>query len=112
MSDRPVFALFRHPDGSWYRLWITQTAPKTPRGHPWHVHATYDKGGGTAPVAGTDWYAQPYGMANWDFDSREEALAAFRERAAERLGHGYEVREGAVPESPTAKAVAPARPAR
>ena len=32
---------FRHPDGSWYRLWITRSEPKTPRGHPWHVHANY-----------------------------------------------------------------------
>jgi hypothetical protein len=35
-------------------------------------------------------------MANWDFDSESEALAAFRERAAERLAHGYELREGTI----------------
>jgi hypothetical protein len=35
-------------------------------------------------------------MANWDFDSKSEALAAFRERATERLAHGYELREGSI----------------
>ncbi len=102
MRRHPVYALFRHPDGSWYRLWITHAEPKTERGHPWHVHATYDKTGSIAPVAGTLWYEQPYGMSNWDFDSEAEALAAFRERAEERLKHGYELREGAIPgrESP------------
>lgn len=102
MRRHPVYALFRHPDGSWYRLWITHAEPKTERGHPWHVHATYDKTGSIAPVAGTLWYEQPYGMSNWDFDSEADALAAFRERAEERLKHGYELREGAIPgrESP------------
>lgn len=99
MSDKPVYALFCHPDGSWYRLWITHTTPKTERGHAWHLHATYDKTGTIAPVANTAWYEQPYGMANWDFDSETDAYDAFRERADERLGHGYEVREGAVPET-------------
>jgi len=98
MLSAPVYAYFRHPDGSWYRLWVTYTAPKTARGHAWHLHATYDKSGTIAPIAGTEWYEQPYGMANWDFDSMEKVLAAFRERAQERLGHGYELREGAIPE--------------
>lgn len=97
MPERPIYAMFRHPDGSWYRLWITHATPKTERGHAWHLHATYDKSGTLAPVAGTDWYAQPYGMANWDFDTLAEALAAFRARAAERLRHGYELREGTIP---------------
>src|SRR5690242_20663265 len=48
MADEPIHAFFRHPDGSWYRLWITHTEPKTPRGHIWHVHASYDKSGTTA----------------------------------------------------------------
>jgi hypothetical protein len=91
-------ALFRHPDGSWYRLWVTRTEPKTERGHPWHLHATYDKTGTVAPIAGTLWYEQPYGMSNWDFDTEGEVQAAFRERANERLEHGYELREGAIPE--------------
>ncbi len=52
-------------------------------------------------VAGTHWYEQPYGMANWDFDREAEALAAFRSRAAERLTRGYELREGALPEALT-----------
>lgn len=98
MATTPVFAHFRHPDGSWYRLWITHVPPKTERGHAWHVHATYDKTGAIAPVAGTRWYDQPYGMANWDFDNEADALEAFRERAAERIKHGYELREGAIPE--------------
>ena len=98
MLSTPVYALFKHPDGSWYRLWITHTAPKTERGHPWHLHATYDKTGTLAPVADTSWHEQPYGMANWDFDAEEDARAAFRDRAKERLAHGYELREGAIPE--------------
>ncbi len=100
MADDPVFAFFRHPDGSWYRLWLTHSEPKSPRGHPWHVHASYDKTGGTAPVAGVRWYEQPYGMANWDFDTRDAALGEFRSRAADRIDHGYELVEGAVPEAP------------
>ena len=96
---QPVYAHFQHADGSWYRLWMTRTTPKTERGHPYHLHATYDKRGTIAPIAGTLWYEQPYGMANWDFDTEEEACAAFRERAEERKEHGYELREGAIPEA-------------
>jgi hypothetical protein len=99
MSTTPVFAHFRHPDGSWYRLWITHTTSKTSRGHPWHLHATYDKSGTIAPVAGTRWYEQPYGMTNWDFDTEGDVLSAFQTRARERLTHGYELREGVIPES-------------
>lgn len=94
----PVYALFRHPDGSWYRLWMTRSEPKTERGHRWHLHATYDKTGTVAPIAGTLWYEQPYGMSNWDFNTESEALSAFQERAKERFAHGYQLREGAVPE--------------
>ena len=96
-ADLP-FAHFRHRDGSWYRLWVTQSEPKTGRGHAWHVHASYDKTGTIAPVAGTGWYEQPYGMANWAFDSEAEAVTTFKERAAERLAHGYQLREGTLPE--------------
>src|SRR5437588_11422972 len=91
-------AFFRHSDGSWYRLWVTRSEPKTPRGHPWHVHASYDKSGASAPVAGARWFDQPYGMANWDFESADGARAEFRRRAEDRLAHGYELLEGAVPE--------------
>ena len=98
MQSDSHFAHFTHPDGSWYRLWITQSEPKTARGHPWHLHAAYDKTGTIAPIAGTRWYEQPYGMANWDFDTEVEALEAFKGRAAERLAHGYEVREGKIPD--------------
>lgn len=101
MATTPVYAHFRHADGSWYRLWITHAEPKTARGHTWHLHATYDKTGTIAPIAGTSWYEQPYGMANWDFDTEEEARAAFRKRAEERLEHGYELREGSIPEAAT-----------
>ena len=97
MPSPPPYALFRHPDGSWYRLWITTSTPKTERGHRWHLHATFDKSGTLAPVAGTPWWEQPYGMSDWDFDTEDAAVAAFRERAQERLSHGYELREGAVP---------------
>ena len=97
MQSDSHYAHFTHPDGSWYRLWITRSEPKTARGHPWHLHAAYDKTGTIAPIAGTRWYEQPSGMSNWDFDTEAEALAAFRTRAAERLKHGYEVREGSVP---------------
>jgi hypothetical protein len=99
MPTKPVYAHFRHADGSWYRLWITHATPKTDRGHAWHVHASYDKSGSLAPVAGTRWYEQAYGMSNWDFDDEAAALEAFRTRAAERTAHGYELREGAVPEA-------------
>jgi hypothetical protein len=99
---RPVFAFFRHPDGSWYRLWMTRTEPRSGQGHPWHVHATFDKTGTLAPVAGTRWYELPYGQANWDFDEEVEARAAFVERARQRLGHGYELVEGAIPDEPGA----------
>ncbi|AFZ68636.1 hypothetical protein [Deinococcus peraridilitoris] len=95
-SDLP-YASFHHPDGSWYRLWITHTTPKTARGHAWHLHASYDKTGTVAPLAGTLWWELPYGMSNWDFDSEAETLAAFRDRAGERLHKGYVMREGNSP---------------
>lgn len=98
MATRPVFAHFRHADGSWYRLWITHSTPRTERGHSWHVHAAYDKTGTIAPIAGTRWYDEAYGMSNWDFDGEEAAVAEFEKRARERLEHGYELREGALPE--------------
>lgn len=104
METLPVYALFRHSDGSWYRLWITASEPKTERGHRWHVHASYDKTGTMAPVAGTDWYTLPYGMSNWDFDSREAAVEAFCQRAEERLSHGYEIRESRLPDSDALRA--------
>ncbi len=97
MEPEGRYAHFRHPDGSWYRLWITHTPRQAGRGHSWHVHASYDKSGTIAPIGGTNWYDQPYGMANWDFDSEEEALAAFGKRAGERFAHGYELREGRAP---------------
>ncbi|MBB6097887.1 hypothetical protein HNR42_001310 [Deinobacterium chartae] len=90
------YAHFQHPSGDWYRLWITRTRPKTARGHAWHLHASYDKTGTLAPVAGTRWFELPYGMANWDFDTEQQVLEAFAARSRERLAHGYEVREGAL----------------
>lgn len=94
MQNEPRYAHFTHPDGSWYRLWMTHSEPKTERGHPYHLHATYDKTGTLAPVPGANWREQPYGMANWDFDTESQAQEAFTERANERLAHGYELREG------------------
>lgn len=94
MSSDARYALFTHKDGSWYRLWMTHTTPKTERGHPWHLHASYDKSGTLAPIEGTQWYEQPYGMSDWTFDTEEDALAAYRERANERLEHGYLLAEG------------------
>lgn len=99
MSTKRPFAHFSHADGSWYRLWVTHTEPKTERGHPWHLHASYDKSGTLAPIAGTDWYDQAYGMSNWDYQSEDEVRAAFAMRADERLEHGYEVREGKLPDT-------------
>ena len=98
MSDLP-HASFHHSDGSWYRLWMTRTAPKTVRGHVWHLHASYDKTGTIAPVAGTRWYLQAYGMSNWDYDTEDEAREAFLEKPRDRLGKGYQVHEGTVPDS-------------
>jgi hypothetical protein len=109
MAATPVFVFFRHPDGSWYRLWVAQTEPKTTRGRPWHVHASYDKSGATAPVAGARWYEEPYGMANWNFDTEADALAEFRRRAEDRLAHGYELLEGQIPEMPAGGSTAVAK---
>lgn len=89
-----LHAHFTHPDGSWYRLWLTSAEPKTPRGHRWHLHASYDKTGTLAPVAGTRWFEQPYGMSNWAFDTELEARSAFALRARQRMAHGYALREG------------------
>ncbi|HEY1377930.1 MAG TPA: hypothetical protein VGF55_14110 [Gemmataceae bacterium] len=112
MADEPICAFFRHPDGSWYRLWVTHTEPRTPRGHIWHVHASYDKSGTTAPVAGLKWFEQSYGMANWDFDTRAEAIDEFRRRAEDRLDHGYELREGDIPPASAQGSTAVARGGR
>jgi hypothetical protein len=90
-SEPRYHADFRHPDGRWYRLWMTRTDPKTGRGHPWHVHASYDLGGTTIPSEGSDWSAQSYGVRNWDFYAYDEALAAFIERFQLRIDHGYTV---------------------
>ncbi|HSE83618.1 MAG TPA: hypothetical protein VLB01_03630 [Thermodesulfobacteriota bacterium] len=86
----PYYAYFEHPDGSWYMVWMTHTDPKTEHGHPWHVHATYDKFGAVRPNLEIRWYEQPYGTKNWDFDTLEEAVSYFyHERYLLRLKHGY-----------------------
>jgi hypothetical protein len=46
-------------------------------------------------------------MANWDYDGEAEALAAFRERAEQRLSHGYALAEGTVPLAPAETEAAP-----
>ena len=85
------YVALRHPDGRWYRLWMTNTEPKTGRGHPWHVHANYDLSWTVEPRSGDDWFERPYGISNWDFNTYEQALDAFLERFEMRLGHGYAV---------------------
>jgi hypothetical protein len=90
--ETPYYAHFEHADGSWYLLWVTHTHPRTRRGHPWHVHASFDKHGVLQPVAGAgDPPLAPYGMHNWDFDSQAEAIGAFDERLRARLDHGYQI---------------------
>lgn len=100
-QDELPFAFFRHPDGRWYRIWMTRTQPRTQRGHPWHVHVSYDQGGSLAPVAGPQWHEAAYGMANWDFDDLEAALVAYRRRARDRAARGYSLVEGCVPAGPS-----------
>jgi hypothetical protein len=97
--ETPYYAHFEHPDGSWYLLWITHTQPRTARGHPWHVHASFDKHGGIQPaVGGGEWNMAPYGMHNWDFDEEADALKEFDERFQTRLEHGYTVVRARLPE--------------
>ena len=104
MDDRsefetPYYAHFEHPDGSWYLLWVTHTHPRTARGHPWHVHASFDKHGTLQPTAGVQGgNMAPYGMHNWDFDTEDEALAAFGERLRTRFDHGYQIVRAQLPE--------------
>src|SRR5438045_8017143 len=79
--ETPYYAHFEHPDGSWYLLWVTHTQPQTERGHPWHVHASFDKHGGIQPVISAEgWNMGAYGMHNWDFDDEAAAVSAFSER--------------------------------
>ena len=92
-SEPCYHAEFRHPDGRWYRLWMTRTEPKTGRGHPWHVHASYDLGGTMQPGEEHGWTEQAYGIKNWDFYAYDDALAAFVERFQRRIDHGYTVAE-------------------
>ena len=97
--ETPFYAHFEHPDGSWYLLWVTHTYPRTERGHPWHVHASFDKHGGLQPVVSSQgWNMAPYGMHNWDFDAESEALAAFGERMRARFDHGYRIVRARLPE--------------
>jgi hypothetical protein len=98
-SNPPYYAYFERADGSWYMLWMTHAQPKTRRGHPWHVHATYDKHGATKPNLSSPWFEQPYGMRNWAFDTLEEAVEHFyHERYLLRLARGYKLVVGNIPE--------------
>ncbi|HET9223141.1 MAG TPA: hypothetical protein VFO07_11580 [Roseiflexaceae bacterium] len=97
--ETPYYAHFEHDDGSWYLLWITHSQPKTERGHPWHVHASFDKHGGLQPVPGGEgWNMGPYGMHNWDFDGEDQALKEFGERLRARLDRGYRIVRAQLPE--------------
>ncbi len=88
----PYYGHFEHPDGSWYILWVTHTRPWTARGHPWHVHATFDKSGAIKPIPESDIGSfGTYGMHNWDFETEAEAVTAFDRRFQARLEHGYEL---------------------
>lgn len=89
----PYYAAFRHPDSRWYRLWMTHTQPKTGRGHPWHVHASYDLQGTTEPSRESGWFNAPYGISNWDFNCYEDAIEEFMRRFQQRIDHGYTVQE-------------------
>jgi len=97
--ETPYYAHFEHPDGSWYLLWVTHTQPQTARGHPWHVHASFDKQGGIQPVINAEgWNMGAYGMHNWDFDDEDAAVTAFSERMQLRFEHGYQIVQARLPE--------------
>lgn len=94
----PYYAYFEHPDGSWYMVWMTETSPKTARGHRFHVHAMYNKFNTVRPNLESRWYEQPYGMRNWDFNDFEEAVSEFyKKRFIPRLRHGYRLVMGNIP---------------
>ena len=98
-EEPPYYAYFEHSDGSWYMLWMTQTKPKTERGHGWHVHASFDKYRTSLPNLESRWYEKPYGMSNWDFGSLNDAADYFyNKRYLLRLKHGYEVIRANIPE--------------
>jgi GH35 family endo-1,4-beta-xylanase len=97
-GEPPYYAYFEHPDGSWYMVWMTETYPKTERGHRFHVHSNYDKLGVVRPNLEIKWYEQSYGMKNWDFDTFEDAVAHFyHERFLPRMEHGYRLVMGNIP---------------
>ena len=97
-GDPPYYAYFEHSDGSWYMLWMTETLPKTSRGHSWHVHAVFDKHGTSLPNLDSKWYEKPYGTRNWDFDSLDDAAKHFyEERFLLRLKHGYKLMAANIP---------------
>jgi hypothetical protein len=41
-GNPPYHAYLEHTDGSWYMVWMTETFPKTERGHRFHVHSNHD----------------------------------------------------------------------
>lgn len=59
-----------------------------------YLHATYRQNGIDRFGRWHGRCTQPYGIASWDFDSEDEALADFNKRAPE----GYELREGSLPD--------------
>ena len=96
----PYYAYLEHPDGRWYATWMTQTQPRTERGHPWHVHADYSTEDRLHFTRADDWFTAQYGMRNWNFDTLEEALDFFlRERLQTRLAHGYRLVQGHLPDA-------------
>jgi hypothetical protein len=92
----PYYAYFRHPDGSWYMLWMTFINGQE---DCWNVHATYDKKGLSQPKLDGEWYRQLRGDKNWRFNTKEEALDHFyKKRYLPRVKHGYILVRGNLPE--------------
>ncbi|HEX3035286.1 MAG TPA: hypothetical protein VHT73_09150 [Thermodesulfobacteriota bacterium] len=95
-GEPPYYAYFRHPDGSWYMLWMTFIDGKENR---WNVHATYDKKGLTEPKLDGEWYRELHGEKNWKFNTKEDALDHFyQKRYLPRIKHGYILVRGNLPE--------------
>lgn len=91
----PYYAYLEHPDGAWYMVWMTHTFPKTPRGHPWHVHLRWNKWGGRKPWLDWQWWERRWGNANRDFNDPNDAVNEFYfNRYLPRIAHGYRVVSG------------------
>lgn len=91
----PYYAYFEHPDGAWYMVWMTNTRPKTRRGHPWHVHIRWSKSGAPRPNRNWEWWTWLWGRVNRDFhDPNAAVLEFFYGRYLPRVEHGYRLVQG------------------